>query len=55
MNAWLIVVMIVLPLILLAANVYILVYFQDEEEKFAAWVPKILVVRLARSPPQPAT
>eukprot|EP00727_Mastigamoeba_balamuthi_P012662 m51a1_g8018 putative lmbr1-like conserved region-containing protein (476) ;mRNA; f:198074-199920 len=44
MNAWLVVVMVVIPILLILADIYFLVYFQHPEDKWSNWVPKVLVV-----------
>lgn len=41
----LIVVIVIMTVALLIANVYILVYFQHDDDKNTAYFPKILVVR----------
>lgn len=43
-DAWLIVVVVIISLAIIAANVYILVYFSHPEDKNVAWFPKIVVV-----------
>ncbi|KAH3766638.1 LIMR family protein [Pelomyxa schiedti] len=43
-NIWLLVLMIVFPIVLLAANVYFIVYFQHIDDKFAAWAAKAVVL-----------
>lgn len=43
-NILLIVLMVVIPLLLLACNVYIMVYFQNPEEKGVSWLWRILVI-----------
>ncbi len=39
-------VIIVMAVVLLVANVYILIYFQHDDDKNTAYFPKALVVRL---------
>ena len=43
-NIWLVIVMAVISVMVLIASVYILVYFQSEDDKNTAWAPKIAVV-----------
>lgn len=39
-NVWLIVVMVVLPLLLIAGNIYFIVHFQHPEDKGTSWLAK---------------
>lgn len=43
-NGMLIIGMVVMLVLTLAAALYILVYFQHEEDRNTAWAPKIVVV-----------
>jgi len=44
MEAWLIIVCAVMTFLVVVASIYILVYFQSEEDRNTAWAPKIAVV-----------
>lgn len=43
-DAWLVVVVVILTLAIIAAAIYLVVYFQHPEDKNVAWFPKIVVV-----------
>ena len=43
-DAWLIVVAVIVALCALVGNVYLVIYFQHPEDKWVAWFPKIVVV-----------
>eukprot|EP01105_Mastigella_eilhardi_P023373 TRINITY_DN587_c0_g2_i2.p1 TRINITY_DN587_c0_g2~~TRINITY_DN587_c0_g2_i2.p1 ORF type:complete len:401 (-),score=89.91 TRINITY_DN587_c0_g2_i2:31-1098(-) len=43
-NIYLIVLMCVFPVLLLAGNIYLLVYFQHTEDKYTAWIAKFVVL-----------
>ena len=43
-SIWLVIVMIAVSVLILAASLYVLVYFQSEEDRNTAWAPKIAVV-----------
>jgi LMBR1 domain-containing protein 1 len=43
-NAWLVIVVVIITLAIIASSIYILVYFSHPEDKNVAWFPKIVVV-----------
>jgi len=43
-DPWLVVVTVIITLVIIAASIYILVYFSHPEDKNVAWFPKIVVV-----------
>lgn len=43
-NAWLVVVAVIISLAIVAASIYLLVYFSHPEDKNVAWFPKIVVI-----------
>ncbi len=46
-SAWLVIVAVVIVAVCIAANFYLLVYFQHPQDKNVAWFPKIIVVRFS--------
>lgn len=43
-NAWLVIVTVIISLAIVAASIYLLVYFSHPEDKNVAWFPKIVVI-----------